>query len=66
MNGHVRGYVNGVIDGEFTGIIDGELGAVVRAKDTVEMMDAGNPKETPPKLLDLSISEEGEVTDNAQ
>lgn len=64
MNGHVRGYVNGVIDGEFTGIIDGELGAVVRAKDTVEIMDAGNPKETPPELPDLSISEESEVTDN--
>ncbi len=36
VSGHIKGYVNGVIDGEFTGLIDGEMGAVVRAKDSVE------------------------------
>ena len=36
MSGHIKGYVNGVVEGEFTGVIDGEMGAVVRAKDTVE------------------------------
>ncbi len=45
MNGHVKGYVKGVIDGEFTGVIDGEIGAVVRAKDTVEILDKENGDE---------------------
>lgn len=36
MSGHIKGYVNGIIDGEFSGLIDGEMGAVVRARDSVE------------------------------
>ena len=39
MSGHVRGYVNGVIDGDFSGVIEGEMGAVVRAKDNVQLLD---------------------------
>lgn len=39
MNGRIKGYVNGVVDGEFIGVIEGEMGAVVRAKDTVENVD---------------------------
>lgn len=48
--GHIKGYVNGVIDGEFTGIIDGEMGAVVRAKDTVEAVREHHEEEVQPKL----------------
>lgn len=39
MSGHIRGYVNGVVDGEFTGVIDGEMGAVVRHRDEVKLLE---------------------------
>lgn len=39
MAGHIRGYVNGVVDGEFTGVIEGEMGAVVRPRDEVQLLE---------------------------
>lgn len=45
--GHIKGYVNGVIDGDFTGVIEGEMGAVVKAKDTVEVLDEPETPEEP-------------------
>ncbi len=65
MNGHVRGYVNGIIDGDFTGVIDGEMGAVVRAKDTVEDLSGENGGEVK-RLPEITVSEEGEVTEHEE
>ena len=54
MNGRIKGYVNGVVDGEFIGVIEGEMGAVVRAKDTVENVD-----------LDSQCNRDAELTPTA-
>lgn len=57
VSGHVRGYVNGVIDGDFTGVIDGEMGAVVRARDTVEKLNGDAGREFPDTPA-ISVREE--------
>lgn len=62
MSGHIKGYVNGVIEGEFTGLIDGEMGAVVRARDTVEQMRQNVPvQEAPPRLEAADEAEGGDI-----
>ncbi len=62
MSGHIKGYVNGVIEGDFTGLIDGEMGAVVRARDTVEQMRQNVPvQEAPPRLEAADEAEGGDI-----
>lgn len=63
MSGRIKGYVNGVIDGEFTGVIDGEMGAVVRAKDSVEMVDHKSQENTGEVLQIESAEQESDGND---
>lgn len=63
MSGRIKGYVNGVIDGEFTGVIDGEMGAVVRAKDSVEMVDHRSQENTGEVLQIESAEQESDGND---
>ena len=60
MSGHIKGYVNGIVEGEFTGVIDGEMGAVVRARDTVEQLRENVPEQEAPLGLEAVDEAEGE------
>ncbi len=59
MSGHIRGYVNGILDGEFTGVIDGEMGAVVRARDSVEQLKI-REREEEEQIPKLEVTEAAE------